>query len=140
MGIQNIRDKRRTTRNKTIIIDYKPDVDDPPSKFIDVSYPVQNNGGMKNPSVWSPNANIGERTIPFSELMSAFQKIDNKRVGFEFANVNDALKRFKTDEEHFTVSNVQEEKSKIESEFFPKLSDNIFFKNRDKNDWTDFRG
>lgn len=123
-----MREKRRGSRNKTTIIDFRQEVEDPPSKFINVSEEVPSIDEKKKINV----PNIGERSFCFSDLMSAFRNIE-KRAGTDFECVNDTLKRFKTDEERFQVSYFHQEKMKIESEIFPKISENIFFRNEKNN-------
>lgn len=127
MGFQNLREKRRGTRNKTMVIDFRQDPDDLPNKTINVSEERANQPFSKHAKY--QERGLEERSFNFGELMSAFKNIE-KRSAYDSEYANDTLKRFKSDEETYQANPVLQEKMKIEREIFPKLSENIFFKKR----------
>lgn len=121
MNTQSFKGRRRSTRNKTIVIDPRDLEDESPntSSFTNIS--IIRSQNVNNDSIES-------RTFSFKELMSAFQTIE-KRSSEDPYVVSNVLKKFKTNEEQSVETEYNEEKIKIEMEIFPKIMSNPFLRN-----------
>lgn len=135
---QSFKGRRRTTRNKTTVVEASD---------------LQGGGGQKSgatdcgvfkeamvqdvfrsfegfsvqPKQQSKPDAIKSRTFAFAELISAFQTIE-KRVFEDPWVVRTVLKRFKTNDELAVGDAIEDERVKMQTEIFPKIINNPFLR------------
>jgi len=123
MGGRPGHNRRRSTRNKTIVFDASTLLQDDESQQ---ALLADNITVIMNPD--SADSKIDYRSHCFKDLLNAFHSIE-KRVDKDPAFVSEALKRFKTNDD-FAVdadqTNVQE---MIRLDLFPKIRNNPFLRN-----------
>lgn len=123
MNTNSFAGRRRSTRNRTIVIDPKDLQIEEPTIHAEKSF--------SNFQVKKEEANsevIGTRTFEFMELMNAFKTIEKRSREDPFITKN-ALKRFKMNDESAVEVGCEDEKRMIASEIFPKIMENPFLRN-----------
>jgi len=130
MFSDNFTGRRRTTRNRTVVVDPR-DLQGAPS-VNPAATPTTYNQSDVVPIMFGsqsrPGRSIGERSFAFTDLMSAFQTID-KRSSDDPHVVWNALKRFKTNEETAVESSLVSVKMRVKTDIFPKIMNNPFIRN-----------
>lgn len=118
--------RRRSTRNKTVVIDSQALLQDTP----DNAYGYENFSVLIKPRkpTAGPQSLIETRSYNFQDLMSAFHSIE-KRSGLDPHCISDALKRFKSNEETISTRGWGHDQMRIEHEMFPKITNNPFLRN-----------
>ncbi|KAM0681530.1 hypothetical protein GINT2_000043 [Glugoides intestinalis] len=123
MNTNSFAGRRRSTRNKTIVIDLKDLQMDKPAVHAEKSF---SNFQVKKDEL--KDEVISTRTFEFIELMNAFKTIE-KRARLDPLITKNALKKFKMNDETALEITDDEEKKMIASEVFPKIMENPFLRN-----------
>lgn len=118
--------RRRSARNKTVVIDSQAMLQDSPG------YGYENFSVLIKPKNKDSGANlrgfIEARNYDFQDLMAAFHSIE-KRSGQDPHCVSDVLKRFKSNEETSPKCEREDSRIMIEYDMFPKIMNNPFLRN-----------
>lgn len=132
--------KRRSTRNRTVLIDpsFIPNSQQEEKAIMELQQQSVCELSMRftniatspidGKSCYNPIESNNERTYSFNDLMSAFKSIE-KRNADNQDSVNNILKKFKSNDEKIQENNYCEIKSSIETQIFPKILSNPFLKN-----------